>query len=330
MNPEILAFYREQSLKYLEAQLLSSNDPSDWDKLLDKVIRQSKGMEDGRLYGFLAPPVGISDLPPGTIRAKRDTKMKMRPIAHNYLKDEEWWQVPVGTKIACTVIMHDQHQHLFIEIEGGKRGYIYAPHWELPESEKKKEVKLAVDYAWQRDNWEKYHGPGGRQCCLTVHSMCANYLLDGDLHKQAIAKGYVEAEDLYGEVLYQYGDTTNPQAHTPAMKDFGLDSYFTYTGSIKDLLLCLDKDVPVPMGVAYKASGHYILGVGYNEKGVYIHDPFGIRIGTTDNYDPSPGDYDFVTWDWLQAKFVDVGNEAGWMRVVTAVKGKPTGLPIGM
>ena len=45
-------------------------------------------------------------------------------------------------------------------------------------------------------------------------------------------------------------------------------SYFTRTGSIKDLLLCLDKGVPVPLGVAYKAGGHYVCAVGYKSDGV--------------------------------------------------------------
>ena len=53
-------------------------------------------------------------------------------------------------------------------------------------------------------------------------------------------------------------------------------------------------------------------------------------MGLTDNYDPSPGNFDFVTWDWLQAKWVDQGSEAGWMRVVTEVKGTPTGIPGGL
>ena len=79
--------------------------------------------------------------------------------------------------------------------------------------------------------------------------------------------------------------------------------------------------------MAYKASGHYVCAVGYRSDGVYVHDPFGIRIGQTDNYENAAGDYDFVTWDWLQAKWVDQGNEAGWMRVITAVKGQSTGLP---
>jgi hypothetical protein len=260
------------------------------------------------------------------IKAKAQTWVKIKPISSNYLLEKEKHLVPAGHEITVDTIAHDKNQHLFIVVNG-KQGYIYGPHWSgIP----KREVKLQVTYASQRDNWEKYHGPGGRQCNLTTHSMAGNYLLKGEITTRAKAKGYVEAEDLYGEVLARYGDTTNPQAHTPALKDFGIDSYFSYTGSIKDLVLCIDKGVPVPMGVAYKASGHYICAVGHRSDGVYIHDPYGVRMGLSDNYENTSGAYDFVTWDWLQAKWVDQGAEAGWMRVITAVNGKLTGVPRGL
>jgi hypothetical protein len=96
------------------------------------------------------------------------------------------------------------------------------------------------------------------------------------------------------------------------------------------LVLCIDKGGPVPMGVAYNASGHYICAVGHRSDGVYIHDPYGVRMGLSDNYENTSGAYDFVTWDWLQAKWVDQGAEAGWMRVITAVNGKLTGVPRGL
>jgi hypothetical protein len=260
------------------------------------------------------------------IKPLAQTWIKIKPISSNYLNPSEKILVSAGHEITVDTIAHDKNQHLFIVVNG-KQGYIYGPHWSgIP----KREVKLPVTYASQRDNWDKHHGPGWRQCNLTAHSMAANFLLKGEITRRAKAKGYLEAEDLYGEILAKYGDTTNPQAHTPALRDFGLDSYFTYTGSIKDLVLCIDKGVPVPMGVAYKASGHYICAVGHRADGVYIHDPYGVRMGLSDNYENSSGAYDFVTWDWLQAKWIDQGAEAGWMRVITAVNGKLTGVPVGL
>lgn len=333
MDVEVLEYQRDRALDWLRQRIQESDSPDNLDQQLDSLIRHVAGLQEGQLYGFVRLPhaeattVADSNLQPSQIRSLRETFIKIKPIASNYLLEEERVQIQGGLVLNVADLKQDRHQHHWIKLANGRQGYIYTPHWEFSEPDKKKEIKLAVPYFNQRDNWDKYHGPGGRQCNLTSHAMAADYLLQGEIAKKAKAKNYVEAEDLYGEVLAKYGDTTDPQAHTPALKDFGLDSYFSYTGSIKDLLLCLDKGIPIPLGVAYKASGHYVCAVGYRSDGVYVHDPFGIRIGQTDNYENAAGDYDFVTWDWLQAKWVDQGNEAGWMRVITAVKGQSTGLP---
>ena len=334
LNQELLEYQRGRALDWLrqEVQARTAADPIDQE--IDALIRKVAGLDPGRLYGFVQVPEQYLDqvdaLKPNQIKAVRNTFLKLKPIAANDLTAEEKHQIPEGQILEVESICHDKHQHLCITIPNGRQGYIYAPHWQLSKLINKKEVKLDVPYFYQRDNWVKYHGPGGRQCNLTSHCMAAEYLLKGEIGQMAKAKGYQEPEDYYGEILYAYGDTTDPQAHTPTYRDLGLSSYFTYSASIKDLILCLDKGVPVPIGVAYKASGHYVCAVGHTAEGVYIHDPFGIRMGQTDNYDPSPGNFDFVTWDWLQAKWVDQGSEAGWMRVVTEVKGTPTGIPGGL
>ncbi|MCM1981651.1 C39 family peptidase [Lyngbya confervoides] len=334
MDQDILAYQRDRALDWLRNEIKASSEPDELDQHLDALIRRIAGLQNGRLYGFVRLPEAQqrepSSLEPAQIKALRETYIKLKPVASNYLYDQEKVLVPSGTRITVEHANHDKHQHLWIQLPNQRQGFIYAPHWEVSEVLRNQEIKLAVPYYSQRDNWEKFHGPGGRQCNLTAHCMAADYLLKGDLGRRAKEKGYQEAEDLYGEILYRYGDTTNPQAHTPALKDLGIESYFSYTGSIKDLILCLDHDVPVPMGVAYKASGHYVCAVGHKAEGVYIHDPFGIRMGMTDNYENSSGEYDFVTWEWLEAKWVDQGSEAGWMRVMTAVNGTSTGAPTGL
>lgn len=261
------------------------------------------------------------------ITAKVGTWAKSRPISSNYLHADEKIWAKKGDTLDCTAIAADKNQHHWVKIQSGRQCYVYSPHWS---GLTRPEVKLPVLYSSQRDNWDKYHGPGWRQCNLTAHYMAADFLLKGEIREKALVKKYLEGEDLYGQILAKHGDTTDPQAHTPALREFGIDSYFSYTGSIKDLVLCIDKGVPVPIGVAYKASGHYVCAVGHRADGVYIHDPFGVRMGLSDNYENTSGAYDFVTWDWLQAKWVDQGSEAGWMRVITAVNGTPTGVPRGL
>ena len=334
LKQDLLEYKRDRALNWLKNTVQEKIEVNSLDQEIDALVRKVAGLEPGNLYGFVRVPEQYLTqedvLKPNQIMATHETFIKLKPIASNYLTTEEKHQIPVGTTVEVESSYHDKHQHLCITLPNGRQGYIYGPHWELPKVVKDKDVKLDVPYFYQRDNWTKYHGPGGRQCNLTAHCMAAEYLLKGEIGRRSKTKGYHEPEDYYGEILAAYGDTTDPQAHTPTYRDLGLTSYFTYTASIKDLIRCLDQGVPVPMGVAYKASGHYVCAVGHRADGVYIHDPFGIRMGLTDNYDPSPGKYDFVTWDWLQAKWVDQGSEAGWMRVVTDVNGTPTGIPGGL
>ncbi|NJN23936.1 MAG: hypothetical protein HC810_05510, partial [Acaryochloridaceae cyanobacterium RL_2_7] len=298
MDVEVLEYQRDRALDWLRQRIQESESPDKVDRQLDALIREIAGLQEGQLYGFVRVPQQPSEgsssgLKPSQIRSRRETFIKIKPIASNYLLEKERIALDPDVVIEVANLKQDKHQHHWIQLPNGHQGYIYSPHWEFSEAEKKKDVKLNVPYFNQRDNWDRFHGPGGRQCNLTSHAMAADYLLKGEISKQAKAKHYLEAEDLYGEVLYKYGDTTNPQAHTPALKDFGIESYFSYSGSIKDLLLCLDKGIPVPLGVAYKASGHYVCAVGYRSDGVYVHDPFGIRMGQTDNYENASGDYDF-------------------------------------
>ena len=336
MNDEILEYQRSRAFTWLQKKLEESSEPGELDQALDALVRKLADLPEGKLYGFVRIPKASQDQSPGStvsdsqIKALRKTYIKRKGVASSYLNDNEKISVKSGTIITVAEVKQNKNQHSWIRLKNGHEGFIYTPHWEFPANIKNNEVKLKVPYFSQRDNWDKYQGPGWRQCCLTSHCMAADFLLKGEISRQAEDKGYKEPEDLYGEVLAKYGDTTNPQAHTPTLKDFGIDSYFSHTGSIKDLLLCLDKGIPVPLGVAYKAGGHYVCAVGHKADGVYIHDPYGIRMGMTDNYENTSGAYDFVTWDWLQAKWVDQGSEAGWMRVITAVKGKSTGIPGGL
>jgi hypothetical protein len=336
LNDNILDYKRDRALDWLRKKIDESDEPDQLDQELDALIRKVAHLQNGALYGFVKLPENgnangnQSTVKDSQIKALQNTYIKSKAVAANYLYDNEKIAIKAGMLLDIETVKQDINQHLWIKIPNGKEGLIYGPHWELPTNAKNNEVKLKVPYFSQRDNWDKYHGPGGRQCCLTAHCMAADFLLNREITLKAKDKEYKEPEDLYGEILRKYGDTTEPEAHTPTLQHFGVESYFTRTGSIKDLLLCLDKGVPVPMGVAYKAGGHYICAVGHKSDGVYIHDPFGIRIGMTDNYENASGAYDFVTWDWLQAKWVDQGSEAGWMRVITQVKGKSTDIPGGL
>lgn len=323
----LIDYQRRKSLEWLNnyIQEIESNELSKFDADLDALVRSVAGLDSGKTYGYVTPTeAGTS------ITALQNTALKAKPIASNYLTPEEKILAGKNAVFMISDAIDVGEDHFKITISSSdNEWFIYHPHWSglkapapvfgnssLPAS-----GKMDVPYFYQRDNWEKYHGPGGRQCNLTSHCMAAEYLLNGFIGAEAKKEGLVEPEDLYGKVLAKYGDTTDPNAHTPALKEFDIESYFSYSGSIADLVKLLKMGIPVPLGVSYKASGHYVCAVGVRPEkdGIFIHDPFGTRMGTSDNYDPTPGKFDFVSWSWLKAKWVDQGSEAGWMRVITSV-----------
>lgn len=178
-------------------------------------------------------------------------------------------------------------------------------------------VLLSVPYFSQVNNTDEYHGSGYRQCNLTTHAMAIDFLTKGALSKKAKELGFCEPESYYGKLLAKYGDTTDHTAHTRCIaQEFDIRSAWRTDLSKADLIAQLDKQLPVPMGVAYKGSGHIILAVGYNDRGLIVHDPYGVRHGATDAYDVGvSGANDRYSWKLLNQVYWDLGSDRGWGRI---------------
>ncbi|MEM9567781.1 MAG: C39 family peptidase [Cyanobacteria bacterium P01_E01_bin.34] len=188
-------------------------------------------------------------------------------------------------------------------------------------------LKLGVKYYSQLDNATDVFGPGSRQCCTSSNAMLLNYLLDGKLDVLALQQSQGQAESVYDDFVARYGDTTNHDAQTRALQEFGVKSYWSTSLSQDFLLKSLKANVPVVIGVLYKRSGHIVVVVGHDpaRSGFLVHDPYGTRKGTSNLYAIGQGgEYDLYTYSTLRTLFDPKKN--GWGRVVTSVKGTPTGL----
>ncbi|MEO0354334.1 MAG: C39 family peptidase [Cyanobacteria bacterium P01_A01_bin.3] len=188
-------------------------------------------------------------------------------------------------------------------------------------------LKLSVKYYSQLDNATDVFGPGSRQCCTSSNAMLLNCLLDGELDMLALQRSQNQAESVYDDFVARYGDTTNHDAQTKALQDFGVKSYWSTSLSQEFLLKSLKANVPVVIGVLYKRSGHIVVVVGHDpaRSGFLVHDPYGTRKGTSNLYAIGQGgEYDLYTYSTLKTLFDPKKN--GWGRVVTSVKGTPTGL----
>ena len=275
--------------------------------------------------------------------AQADTFLKKKLLGSTDLADSEKIFIKQGFTFYVTEYSPDRNQHLLLTLASpftaldGKaqlqKVYAYEPHIKIEGQDLNQLIKLPVKYSSQLDNDETVFGPGWRQCNVTSNSMLADYVLGGALTNMAKAQGFPEPESVYMRLVSKYGDTTDHDAQTWALTELGINSYFSYSLSAKDLLLSLKVNIPIVVGFAYKGSGHICLVVGHDpDKKVWlVHDPYGIRHGATDSYDiGANGAYDAYGYAVMQQIFWDSGGESGWGRIVTSIKGKPTGLPSGL
>ena len=270
------------------------------------------------------------------------TWLKFKPIPSSELWDSQKIFVKQEEKINVKEIFPDAKQHTLLKLEhprlafDGKtyleKVYVYTPHLKFKQPKNVQVKKLDVPYFSQLDNDTYHHGPGSRQCNLTS---CAMFLaaLKPQLREEPKLSSFKEFESYYGETLIKYGDTTSHEANTQALKDFGVETYFSYTLSLTDLMLCLKAGYPAVLGLAYKDSGHIVVATGFNldKEQIYIHDPYGIRYGTSNSYDiGANGAYDPYSFGTLEQIWLDMGAEAGWGRIPVAVDNKKTGLPYNL
>lgn len=275
---------------------------------------------------------------------EESTFLKKQLLGSQDLADSEKIFVSKGSEFLVTKYAPDRNQHLYLVLASPKMAqddktklqevYAYDPHIRVEGEELQRLMKLMVAYRSQLNNDPSIFGAGWRQCNITSNTMLADYLLGGEVSKTARNKGHSEPESFYMRLVAKYGDTIYHEVHTKALKDLGIESYFSYKLSVDDVLTSLSKNIPVVVGFAYKGSGHICLVVGHDpaKKQWLVHDPYGTRHGASDSYDVGIGGaFDPYSYDVFQRIFLDYGGkDSGWGRIVTSIKGKPTGLPASL
>lgn len=249
-------------------------------------------------------------------------------------------------KLAVSQILPSNGQMLEVVLGGnagalktGQRWSIYAPHWNMPSTWKKEpavpnKIKLRVPYYAQCDS----RADGYRYCFSHSCAMMAAFLLGDRYLRQA--KSYKQPENFYIDELRQFGDTTDSAAQLATLDSLGIEAYFSQTISPKDLYQALKLNIPIPIGVAYKSSGHWVMLVGNSGGNWLVHDPYGVRNGATNQYvcnstdQGAEGAYDVYSPTIMDAVFFDQrqndDRECGWAIVPVSINGVPTGLEQGL
>lgn len=276
----------------------------------------------------------------------KGTPFKLKPVSSAELPGNEKLYVPRGRDLELLDHSYERNQHRWLKLadplvfsDGTSHDevYVYDPHV-FVKGELYEPIMLEVPYYSQNDNAQQFHGPGWRQCNLTSHAMMLEYVTchgqGGELKRSSRAVGYKQPESAYGRELARFGDTINHDAHTACLREvYDIESYFSRTLGMKDILMQLRRKIPVVLGVGFKRSGHIIVAVGadFERQLIFMHDPYGVRLGASDHYDTSlSGAFDAYSFATLDQIFWDYGPEDGWGRIVTSVKGVPTGMPKGL
>ena len=191
-----------------------------------------------------------------------------------------------------------------------------------------KNFTLGVPHYVQLDNTG---GQGFRECNLTSNASVCQYLT-GALDPAYKKRGYAEPEDIYAVILAKYGDTTDHAAQTKALRDFGIESYFSYNTDINELAFMVRQGFPINIGTEYKGSGHMVTVYGMWEHGFRVLCPNGIRAGSANwwherFYSEASAKPDMFTFSLMKRIFTPDGHTSnGWSRVITSVGGKKTSL----
>ncbi|MEG4251056.1 C39 family peptidase [Microcoleus sp. Pol10D4] len=194
-------------------------------------------------------------------------------------------------------------------------------------------IKIDAKYFNQVDNDPRYFGTGHRQCTLTANAIAVEEILKKHkletLTDRAIRLGLMEPECAYGVILNKYGDTTDHNANTQAIRVLEIESYFSVSLSVKTLIKSLEVGIPIPVGLHYKESGHSvtIVGVDTDNEFFWAHDPYGVRAGIADYYEKvggQSGKFDKYSFRIMKELWESMND--GWGRVFTHIKSTPTGL----
>ncbi|MEM9265481.1 MAG: C39 family peptidase [Cyanobacteria bacterium P01_F01_bin.13] len=177
--------------------------------------------------------------------------------------------------------------------------------------------KLPVMYFSQRDNAAQAH-----RTCNTASCWMGALYMKTSLWQDC---GEDQNADLnfYLPKVETYGDTTDHNAQTRALESIGVESAWHTTLSMNDVKKELDTGRPVVMGVLHKGpvsaprgGGHMILAVGYDDTGMFIHDPYGDMDLVNGGYPGSTdGSFRHYSHKNLEARFEVDGPGTGWGRL---------------
>ena len=172
---------------------------------------------------------------------------------------------------------------------------------------------LDVPYFSQRDNGASGNDNWTRTCFSSSCAMLAKYLKPNS----------ITGDGDYIKKRQKFGDSTDSSAQVACLKSLGIKSRFVQNFNNAQLKAQIDRGKPVPCGILHHGpasaptgGGHWIIVIGYDEKGFIVHDPWGQINNATGTYPSTDGkrlNYSYALFD---TRWTVHGSSDGWAIVV--------------
>ena len=190
------------------------------------------------------------------------------------------------------------------------------------EEEDPNQTLLNVQYYSQRDNYRD----ANRTCFSSSCAMLLNYLKPGTISN----------DDDYIREVFKRGDSTESWTQVATLKHFGVDSKFVQNANTETLKKYIDAGIPVPCGILHKGpgyapygGGHWIIIIGYDDRGWIVNDPWGEIDNASGTYISTNGDHLHYSYGLMDTRWTVDGNSDGWCILAETPVESPVTLPAG-
>ena len=219
---------------------------------------------------------------PIILKTKKDTILKSRPLQSSQLNDLEKHHISANQEFQLLAYAPVRN-HFRIALRDSKYNnsgvwYVDAQHIEIYENDQRvypplrqNSIRIKVPYKSKLDNW---YNPTG-SCNVTAITSCLEYLgvprnsnygkFEDEVYEYALKKGY---------------SRHNPYHLAQIVRDYGCRNTFKTHATIEEVKDWLLGENPVVIHSYFTAFGHLIVGVGFDNEGLFIHDPYGEWFAT--------------------------------------------------
>jgi len=238
----------------------------------------------------LSTKPGSSAQAVATMKILKDTVLKLSAASASTLGEDQKFAIASGTTVEVLAYKQADDKHFYITFSQGfgpanrNTWYVYSNHVEVtlrsgqrlsitppvvtprPPASNNGVVKLAVPYLSQLDNSKNPFG----SCNVTSIAMCLKYF--GVQQKNPRKQFEDELQDwLEARGLRRH----SPHDLVKAAEAYGCDDNFNSRATLEQLKQWLAQGNPAVVHGYFTNYGHIVCVIGYNERGLIVHDPYG-------------------------------------------------------